>query len=215
MPIQFHTLLAVAAQTPLKEVIHAHFAIEIVRQVKFFQNDNSDWDVIGLSHIRNASSHDSGQLKEWKSQIERDVMKQNIDYDPPDMEHGSDAGPLVCLDKMIFDNGHHASVQLDELWPISPITLTTVDPSDLAKDQCQAYDIITWHLGETLAGRHPPSLHMVLYGEGRTSKSKVIQTVTEAFKKRGSQYMLIKAAYAKSMRASHSFSENCKCSRPL
>ena len=36
---------------------------------------------------------------------------------------------------------------------------------------------------------------MLLHGEGGTGKSKVIQTVTEGFKARGVQFMLIKAAY--------------------
>ncbi|KZP27492.1 hypothetical protein FIBSPDRAFT_683605, partial [Athelia psychrophila] len=41
----------------------------------------------------------------------------------------------------------------------------------------------------------PPPLRMILYGEGGTGKSKVIQTVTEAFARRGVKYMLVKSAY--------------------
>ena len=36
---------------------------------------------------------------------------------------------------------------------------------------------------------------MIHYGEGSTGKSKVIQTVTEAFAQKGVKYMLVKAAY--------------------
>ena len=36
---------------------------------------------------------------------------------------------------------------------------------------------------------------MILYGEGGTGKSKVIQTVSEAFAQKGVKYMLVKAAY--------------------
>ncbi|RDX42770.1 hypothetical protein OH76DRAFT_1298156, partial [Lentinus brumalis] len=38
-------------------------------------------------------------------------------------------------------------------------------------------------------------LRMVLYGEGGTGKSRVIQTVTQAFAQRGCAFMLVKAAY--------------------
>ncbi|RDX39933.1 hypothetical protein OH76DRAFT_1302941, partial [Lentinus brumalis] len=38
-------------------------------------------------------------------------------------------------------------------------------------------------------------LRMVLYGEGGTGKSRVIQTVTQAFAARGCAHMLVKAAY--------------------
>ena len=48
---------------------------------------------------------------------------------------------------------------------------------------------------ETLAGRSPPPLRMILYGEGGTGKSRVIQTVTDAFSTIGGLYLLIKASY--------------------
>ena len=38
---------------------------------------------------------------------------------------------------------------------------------------------------------------MLLHVEGRTGKSKVIQTVTEGFKARGAPYVLTKAAYTR------------------
>jgi len=40
-----------------------------------------------------------------------------------------------------------------------------------------------------------PPLQMVLYREGGTGKSQVIQTVTNAFEVRGSKHILVKAAY--------------------
>ncbi|KAI1785899.1 hypothetical protein LXA43DRAFT_864478, partial [Ganoderma leucocontextum] len=38
-------------------------------------------------------------------------------------------------------------------------------------------------------------LHMIIHGEGGTGKSRVIQTVTEAFNSRRSTFLLVKAAY--------------------
>lgn len=77
----------------------------------------------------------------------------------------------------------------------SEASLTPVDPSMLRYDQFRAYDIITWHLDQTLAGRKIPPLQMLIHGEGGTGKSKVIQTVTEYFTQRGVKHMLLKAAY--------------------
>lgn len=67
--------------------------------------------------------------------------------------------------------------------------------SKLNAEQYRAYDIVLWHLEQTLAGANPPPLCMVLFGEGGTGKSKVIQTITDAFAQKGAQFMLMKAAY--------------------
>ncbi|THH11044.1 hypothetical protein EW146_g8174 [Bondarzewia mesenterica] len=42
---------------------------------------------------------------------------------------------------------------------------------------------------------NPPPLRIILSGEGGTGKSKVIQTITEAFHQRGASSLLVKAAY--------------------
>ncbi|OCH88800.1 hypothetical protein OBBRIDRAFT_695813, partial [Obba rivulosa] len=65
----------------------------------------------------------------------------------------------------------------------------------LRADQRRAFDIVTNHLRETLQGGNPRQLLMVLYGEGGTGKSKVIQTITEDFVQQGAAHMLVKAAY--------------------
>ncbi|KZT08384.1 uncharacterized protein LAESUDRAFT_605749, partial [Laetiporus sulphureus 93-53] len=65
----------------------------------------------------------------------------------------------------------------------------------LLTDQKRAYDIITWHLNQTLAGHKPPQLLMLIHGEGGTGKSRVIQTVTEHFKHQSAEDSLAKAAY--------------------
>lgn len=46
-----------------------------------------------------------------------------------------------------------------------------------------------------LAGKNPKPLRMIIYGEGGTGKSKVIQTVTDYFASRGVSEWLLKAAY--------------------
>jgi len=70
-----------------------------------------------------------------------------------------------------------------------------VEPDCLKPDQLRAYRIVTWHLGKTLRGNDIPPLRMVLYGGGGTGKSRVIQTITEAFAARRVSHMPMKAAY--------------------
>jgi len=77
----------------------------------------------------------------------------------------------------------------------SEASLPAINPSELKEDQFRAYNIILWHLEQTLANKRPPPLQMIIYGEGGTGKSKVIQTVTEAFVQKGVKYMLLKSAY--------------------
>lgn len=52
---------------------------------------------------------------------------------------------------------------------------------DLLPEQHQAYDIIDWHFGETLTGKVPNQLMMIIPGEGGAGKSKTIQCITENF----------------------------------
>ena len=73
--------------------------------------------------------------------------------------------------------------------------LPAVNPDSLKPDQLRAYNIVNWHLTKTLQGADVPPLHMVLYGEGGTGKSRVIQTITESFSTYGAAHMLVKAAY--------------------
>jgi len=53
--------------------------------------------------------------------------------------------------------------------------LPAVDPSLLFRDQRRAYDIITSHLLSRLEGQRPDQLLMLIYGEGGTGKSEVVQ----------------------------------------
>jgi hypothetical protein len=52
-----------------------------------------------------------------------------------------------------------------------------INPTMLNTEQRRAYDIILWHLDQTLAGRKPPPLRLIIHGEGGAGKSKVLQTV--------------------------------------
>jgi len=73
--------------------------------------------------------------------------------------------------------------------------LSAVNPSYLLQDQRHAHDIIDWNLAETLVGRAPPQLLMLIPREGGVGKLKTIQTITENFCSKGVGHILAKAAY--------------------
>ncbi|KAI4527075.1 hypothetical protein K523DRAFT_205817, partial [Schizophyllum commune Tattone D] len=65
----------------------------------------------------------------------------------------------------------------------------------LNDDQRRAYDIFRWHLSEAQRGHDPDPLRMLLYGEGGTGKSRVIQTITSLFHAQGIPHLLLKSAF--------------------
>ncbi|KAG9093513.1 hypothetical protein FS749_014257 [Ceratobasidium sp. UAMH 11750] len=83
------------------------------------------------------------------------------------------------------------------------LTQHALDPamvSELFPEQLWAFNVVQRHLALTLEAIHtnaplPPQLLMLLVGEGGTGKSKVIQTITAEFERRGIAGLLIKAAF--------------------
>ena len=111
--------------------------------------------------------------------MKRDVMTQNTDSDTPhavDVDWGGQVSRLTET-----ENDPHGEISI-----LAPeASLPAVDPALLKFDQFCAFDIITWHLDQTLSGNELPPLWMILYGEGGTGKLKVIQTVTDICSKGG------------------------------
>ena len=54
----------------------------------------------------------------------------------------------------------------------------------LLNDQRRAFDIVKWWVDGEINGEKQPQLLMLLHGEGRTGKSKVIQTISDYFAKK-------------------------------
>ena len=70
-----------------------------------------------------------------------------------------------------------------------------IDVEMLNEEQCRAYDIVDWHLKETVQGKSPPQLLMLIPGEGGVGKSKVIQTMSQNFERQGVSDWWVKGAY--------------------
>ena len=192
----------IQAQTSLGEDLHGRFVIEVAKRRKIFENDvdQQNWQTHHESpfQVGNATGNDIQNLMNWCHQLESEISRMNV------IQSGQGFGQN--------DAGTNSRVQLleESISSIEPRVeqyerrmelggidghLSATDPSCLNEDQRWAYDIIIWHLDQTIAGRNPPPLCMIVHGEGGTGKSKVLQTVTEAFRERGCERRLIKAAY--------------------
>ena len=101
-----------------------------------------------------------------------------------------DIGSVTAIDSMTIDNDQNQVLQ-----PSTNDLLIAVDPSHLNEDQRRAYDIVDWHLVETIQNQFPPQLLMIIPGEGGVGKSKTIQTITVNFVRRNVGNWLAKGAY--------------------
>ena len=174
---------------PLREEIHGRMAIEIAKHVGVFRNEGTAWAVVGGAGPSNATVEVMQRIASWTallSQSDGEIAGGSTTAFPDDP-------PGAAIELSSNDTG--GTISLSPITTDSEQALPPVDVDSLKPDQLRAYQIISWHLRETIAGKSPPPLQMILYGEGGTGKSRVIQTVTEAFTRCGVGSMLVKAAY--------------------
>jgi hypothetical protein len=173
-------------QVQWREEFHGMKAVEIAKIHKVFADESNTW-AINTSPIRKANNDILNKLHQWKQtlmKIEPDRtegrMSGNLDIsEVMDVEPMDDVGDVRATDASGCINS----------------ALEPVEPAKLLPDQKRAFDIVSWHLKETLAQKNPKQLLMIMPGEGGVGKSKTIQTMTEEFKRLGVENMLVKAAY--------------------
>jgi hypothetical protein len=193
----------IASQVPLREDLHARMAVEYARVAKIFGNDCTSWDLSGEEHVAvSATGDDLLKLATWRTQLAEHVEKLNsLPEFVERAERAEDGADVIQIEDANVGGPHTESdgngAQVTPLVQAVPAgsALTPVHPSQLNSEQRRAYDIIVWHLEETLAGNEPPPLRMLVHGEGGTGKSKVIATTTQAFVERTVLHWLLKAAY--------------------
>jgi hypothetical protein len=197
----------IRSQTSLSEDIHGRLAIELAKKAKVFENDSlqDSWCIPNQCDMRisNASGDDMQKLIQWKTQMQTDLDRMNgainnraqetAEFECSTVERLDPNGGATADDGPVVERIPKAPVYNDN----SGISaaLTAVSRSALNDDQKRAYDIIVWHLKQTLSGKKCTPLRMIIHGEGGTGKSKVLQSVTEAFRQHGAHHMLLKAAY--------------------
>ena len=171
-----------------KEYVHGQLAVEAGRIQGIFPDINAIWKVDSEEDdtVQTAKDNVDITIDKWRCQLERFSL---IDSDT-NLE--SNAGT---------QNLEAGVMPISQLW--TPSTSEDIDEtrkSDfdidiLNDDQRRAYDIVDWHLKETIDGKHPPQLLMVIPGEGGVGKSKVIQVITQNFQKCGVRDWWVKGAY--------------------
>jgi hypothetical protein len=180
-------------QIPEREQLHGEKAVQIATQVGIFQSNttNNRWALNSRPQARNANQDDVQQLQNWKEQMEREISKRN------DIEAHTSVGAIGGDEDEENMLGTGATVlgelqQSEEVGGITvlqpEIQIAPVRPELLNSEQHRAYQIITTHLRNNLTGQKTPPLRMILCGEGGTGKSKVIQTITDAFVEAGNRY---------------------------
>ena len=186
-----------STQTSERDMIHGRHAVELAMQAGVFSRDDHDWMITNHpAHI--VSEHDLLLLSNWKEQLKSNVEDQSMDsvqnpspshiYDdlPPDVTPLTLEEPQINLRVKDTD---------DDTSMIGEEAIAPLDVSHLNDDQLRAFNIISQHLDLTLAGRNPPPLRTITYGEGGTGKSQVIQSVTDYFDRRKVTRLLLKSAY--------------------
>ena len=185
--------------TPQEE-LHARITVETAWHAQIFHEDEDNWEVAADSKLPTPVSGDKmAKLLEWKERMNQDINKQNVtvgvSWDPTGDKGITTEGVSVECIKVSGpdDEGRVTYIPLGA--EISAGVLPPIDPSMLKDNQFWAYDIVTWHLDQTLGRAKPPPLRMLLHGEGGIGKSKVIQMITEYLERRGAKHLLLKAAY--------------------
>ncbi|OBZ68218.1 hypothetical protein A0H81_11694 [Grifola frondosa] len=171
-----------------REVEYGKMAIRIGESMGIFP-DMSMHLTISEIPIR-LDSDRREQLLQWREEMTSRVEEVNHERSGGRMTDAFMHGDVYPLEEcIIMPEEEEADEELAEA------SLCAMDVEFLRKDQRRAYDIITSHLQCTLRGEHPQQLLMLVFGEGGTGKSCVIQTSTEEFKHLRVIHMLLKTAY--------------------
>ena len=175
-----------------KEYVHGQAAIEVARLKGIFLNNDTTWDVNSEKDIDIASDDVDEKLDFWKDELQKssvDVDETSLEWKENEVMRGPEV--VAMSDLWSPNNGErNEDVDVDDTNRIMP-----TDIANLNDDQRRAYDILDWHLQESIDGKVPPQLLMFIPGEGGVGKSKLIQTMTRSFESRGKSQWCVKGAY--------------------
>ncbi|THH04463.1 hypothetical protein EW146_g10168 [Bondarzewia mesenterica] len=189
-------------QTNPREKVYAHVALSHAVRAGIFSNHGNPevfvGDELSTGGVVNATESHIQSLHRWRDEMSKDIADRNETNNgrpnryETSLSMNEDGQPSVT--PLSASSFHSQNLDWDAVHGVEE-ALSPLAQSELKQDQKRAYDIISWHLRQTLTGKRPPPLRMIIHGEGGTGKSKVIQTVTELFAQVGARGMLAKAAY--------------------
>ena len=174
-----------------KEHIHAQLAVEAGRIQGILPEDDVKWNINedDDTYITKGKDDVDEKLENWGKELEafsHSINNNSLEFDSTDHTSNPSVTPISDLYKQIDENGHHASPSQQ---PLSNVT------ENLNEDQRRAYDIVDWHLQQTMAGKKPPQLLMMIPGEGGVGKSTLIRALTQDFVSRNVGHWSVKGAY--------------------
>nr|GAT42598.1 predicted protein [Mycena chlorophos] len=104
-----------------------------------------------------------------------------------------DAGSVIVGDEQDASrSAEDPGAVMDLTESVSDTTESLVD--GLNREQRRAHDIILGHLQQTIEGRNPPQLLMIVRGEGGTGKTVLLNTIAASFAARDASSLLAKTA---------------------
>ncbi|KAG0695954.1 hypothetical protein DFH29DRAFT_1004991 [Suillus ampliporus] len=141
------------SQTNNCEELHGLMAIAAAWMKKIFGDEHHNW-TCELRGVSIAHGADYIRLQQWQSKMSEDIATLNRD-DPLAPQDPDNAGDVAIIsdEELVSDHdGDHGVKQMSALQQEDQDHLSAIDPSHLLKDQRCAYNVIDWHLAETLAG---------------------------------------------------------------
>jgi hypothetical protein len=183
-------------QKSWREESHGEIAVATARLKNIFDDAAKGWP-LEKSNVGRAIGGDQAKLHAWLTDMATEAWKQG------QRNEGTNEDDVIMSDVERLGNAELTNdVENGGVEPMPHMesegvqkTTTAIDPTHLLPDQRRAYDIVDWHLQETLANRQPPQLLMIIPGEGGVGKSETLQTITENFVARRVAHTLMKCAY--------------------
>ena len=175
-----------------KEYVHGQAAIEVAKLKGIFLNDDVTWDVEMEKDIDVASNDVDEKLNFWKNELQESsgvVDETSLEWKGSEVMR--DPEVVAMSDLWNPENGErNENIDVDD-----PNRITPADITNLNDDQRRVYEIVDWHLQESIDGKVPPQLLMFIPGEGGVGKSKLIQNMTRSFENHGRSHWCVKGAY--------------------
>jgi hypothetical protein len=165
-------------------------AVEIARINHILPENSTCWEIQSEEEATLATTEDLINLQRWKEELEN---KMRQEFNSRQMQHDhTHHFQTYSPDVIPFEELLHANV---EGGCLSSTKEQKMDDYSLNNEQRQVFDIVNRHLEETMTGKNPSQLRMIIPGEGGTGKSHTIQAITNNFKQRGVYNWLAKGAY--------------------
>jgi PIF1-like helicase len=173
-----------------REYMHGQLAVEAAKIWGIFPDNDISW-IVNEEHeveVKTARGDINSTLQRWRHHLEQSsAFSSDCDLETNNIEHTMEATviPISDLSNSLSDN----TISIEN----EKITAMNVDK--LNEEQRRAYDIVDRHLEQTITGKFPSQLLMLIPGEGSVGKLRVIQTRSQNFERRNIGYWCVKGAY--------------------